>query len=120
MNPFPEEYELISLFESEPELMDEGIPWFYNTLSFKIQRESDILSCIISPAYRSFSIDLTINERTIYSLGFKDVEGLTIEKDKGVERFILEMNGESTFVTMIIQTKPQIRITTTHSNNFRK
>lgn len=119
MNPFPEEYELISLFESEPQLMDEDIPWFYNTLAFKIQRESDILSCMISPAYRSFSIDLTINERKIYSLGFRDVEGLTIEKDKDVERLIVEMNNESTFVTLIIQIKPQIRILTTRDNNFR-
>ncbi|MEJ8305321.1 hypothetical protein [Saccharibacillus sacchari] len=120
MNPLPEEYELISLFESEPQLMDEDIPWFYNTLTFKLQRESDILSCTISPAYQSFSIDLTINERKIYSLGFKDVKGLTIEKDKDVERLIVEMNDESAFVTLIIQTNPQIRIATTHDNSFRK
>lgn len=120
MNPFPEEYELISLFESEPELLDRDIPWFYNTLRFNIQRESDHLSCTISPAYRSFSIELTINERKVYSLGFSHVEGLNIEKDKDVERLIVEMNDESAFVTLIIQTRPLIRIITTHDTNFRK
>lgn len=60
MNPFPEDYELISIFESEPKLLDEDIPWFYNTLFFRLQRNDDILSCIFSPAYRSISIELSI------------------------------------------------------------
>ncbi|MDQ0090339.1 hypothetical protein J2T12_003753 [Paenibacillus anaericanus] len=29
MNPFPEEYEFIDLFESEPKKLDEEVPFFY-------------------------------------------------------------------------------------------
>jgi hypothetical protein len=38
MHLFPEEWELLSLFESEPKVLDQGVPWQYNTLTFDTQR----------------------------------------------------------------------------------
>ena len=35
MERFPEEHELISFFECEPNVLDPGIPWVYNHLEFR-------------------------------------------------------------------------------------
>jgi hypothetical protein len=120
MNPFPEDYELISIFETEPKLLDDEIPWFYNTLIFKLQRNDDVLSFILSPAYRTISIGLTLSERKIYDLGFENVKGIHIEKNKEIEGLIIEMDDGSAFNTLFIQTKPSITIVTTHDKNYRK
>jgi hypothetical protein len=39
VNPFPEDHELLSIFESEPEVLDADVPWFYNTLTFRGDRD---------------------------------------------------------------------------------
>ena len=38
MDPFPEEWELLALFESEPTLPISDVPWFYNRLTFQTKR----------------------------------------------------------------------------------
>jgi len=34
----PEDYELIGFFEAEPEVLDPGVPWLYNILTFATVR----------------------------------------------------------------------------------
>ena len=51
MNPFPEEWELLSLFESEPTSIDRGVPWFYNCLIFETTRDQDHVRCELEPGY---------------------------------------------------------------------
>jgi hypothetical protein len=120
MNPFPDDYELITIFESEPKLLDKEIPWFYNTLFFELQRNDDVLSCVLCPAYKTISIGLTVMGRIIYDLGFENVKGINIERNKRIEGIIVEMNDDSPFSTLFIQTKPSITIITRHDENYRK
>ena len=50
MLSFPDEYELIGLFESEPELFDgEDKPWAYNELKFTTVRGDDQVVVTIYP-----------------------------------------------------------------------
>lgn len=51
MTHFPEEWQLLSLFEVEPQVVDRGVPWFYNTLVFDTTRGEDRIRCEIEPAY---------------------------------------------------------------------
>src|SRR4029434_642095 len=51
MNPFPEEWELLSLFESEPAVVDRQVPWAYNCLIFETTRGDDHIRCEIEPGY---------------------------------------------------------------------
>ena len=41
MKPFPDKYELISLFETEPILTDNEVDWYYNQLHFVLSRGND-------------------------------------------------------------------------------
>lgn len=51
MLDLPEEYELISFFECEPQLADPSTPWCYNNLHFSTFRGQDHIVCEIEPAY---------------------------------------------------------------------
>ena len=48
---FPDDYELISFFEREPELLDFDIPWFYNIITFQREYADEFLYCSFSPSY---------------------------------------------------------------------
>lgn len=54
MDLFPDEWELIGLFECEPKLSDDDIPWAYNTLLFETTRGRDRLRCLIEAGYGDF------------------------------------------------------------------
>jgi hypothetical protein len=41
MNPFPEDWELLAFFESEPTIEDRDVPWFYNCMTFETTRALD-------------------------------------------------------------------------------
>jgi hypothetical protein len=41
---------LLTFFGSEPELLDAGVPWFYNQLTFTVARERESVTCTIRPA----------------------------------------------------------------------
>lgn len=68
MAPFPEDYELISLFSQEPELLDADTPWFYNTLKFTGQRAHATYLVRISPAYGELEIQITHPDQAMVHL----------------------------------------------------
>ncbi len=51
MVPFPQEYEFIELFETEPTKLDEVVPFFYNNKTYKLCRPNGNLF---------FEIDLVV------------------------------------------------------------
>ena len=51
MAPFPQDWELIGLFACEPALLDPGLPWAYNHLTFATENGSDRIVCEIEPGY---------------------------------------------------------------------
>lgn len=56
MDIFPEEWELLSLFECEPRLSARNVPWFYNQLTFETKRGNDEIRCEIEPGYGTLNI----------------------------------------------------------------
>jgi hypothetical protein len=56
MNPFPQEWELLSLFECEPTIVDRGVPWEYNCLIFETSRGKDHIRCEIEPGYETIKL----------------------------------------------------------------
>ncbi|MET1171164.1 hypothetical protein [Paenibacillus amylolyticus] len=120
MNPFPEDHELVSLFESEPRVLDNEVPWYYNTLFFSLVRNNDHIECKIEPAYSTMSFRLMIENRLIYDLHFENIEGMEIEKCKDKEYLKIIFNDEDTVKTLLLETKPNINLISTNNNNFRK
>jgi hypothetical protein len=56
MKPFPETWELISLFESEPDIEHPDEPWFYRGSRFSLTRGEGRLAFDAVPADQ---VDLT-------------------------------------------------------------
>ena len=56
MNPFPEEWELLALFESEPTITDRAVPWFYSRLTFETKRGPNEVRCEIEPGCEILNI----------------------------------------------------------------
>lgn len=120
MKVFPEDHELVSLFESEPRVLDNEAPWYYNTLFFSLIRNNDHLECIIEPAYSRISFRLMIENRLIYDLHFDNIEGIELEKCKDKEFLKIIFNDEDSVKTLLLETKPNINLISTNNKNFRK
>lgn len=113
MKEVPELWELIALFEMEPVYVygdEKGIPWFYNTINFKLKRESETLNITISPANGILDIGLLIDDRKIIQISLENVEGMKIEKLHNKEILHILFNNNDVMEKFYIETKPQIYV----------
>jgi hypothetical protein len=83
MEPFPEEWQLLSLFEIEPRILDPGVPWAYNNLTFETTRGSDRILCVIEPGYERLDFTWWHNQSQHLKLELHCVSGLTIVTGAG-------------------------------------
>jgi hypothetical protein len=106
----PEEFELISFFESEPKLADPKIPWVYNNLKFETQRGSDRLLCEIEPAYGEMKIHWERDGVMLANLELNNLSALTVHIAKGNEYMIVDGIGDDPATLLKLRTKPFICI----------
>ena len=85
MNPFPKEWELLSLFEVEPVLTDPDVPWFYNELTFENDFGPDRIRCIIAPAYCTLQFSWWHHGIECLSLDLHWISGLSVSTESGHE-----------------------------------
>lgn len=109
MNPFPADWELIGLFETEPLLADVGVPWSYNRLEFSTERRNGLLKCIIEPGYETLKLQWS-NERAPYvDLDLHWVSGIEVKNDNGREWMVVTMRDQCLF-PLEVQLKPGIAV----------
>ncbi len=89
---FPEEHELLWLFESEPELLDteEGFPFFYNTSTYHIFRFGFEILCSFQPSYGDMDLTILQNGIKIIDFHITKIAGIYVRKEYGKE--FLEVN----------------------------
>jgi hypothetical protein len=109
MDPFPEEWELIGVFEAEPELADPGVPWAYNRLCFDTVRGDDHIHCVIEPGYETVEFTWSQGDVPRLSLDLHWVRGLTARTGSGREILTLELRDAS-LLPLEIQLKPTIQV----------
>ncbi len=88
MDPFPEEWQLLSLFEAEPEVVDRDVPWAYNTLIFDATRGIDRVHCRIMPSYEILRLTWWQSNEMRLSLDLNWVSGLQVVTENGHECLI--------------------------------
>lgn len=88
MNPFPEEWELLSLFESEPKVSDRDVPRFYNRLIYETTRDRDRVRCEIEPAYDTLKITWWHAGQEKLKLELHWVLGLRVVTGRGIDYLI--------------------------------
>ena len=108
MKPFPEEHELIWLFESEPKLADKNVIWYYNDLTFSIERGNDYVECKISPAYEELKFRWSRDGRELVHLDLKMVSGLEVIKAKDADLLKATFRHGSGLQPLLIKLKPNV------------
>lgn len=109
MDTFPEEYELIGFFESEPEVTDRDVPWFYNHLTFKTQRGEDSIVCEIEPVYGQIDLTWRRSNQEIATFALKDISELYINPGPG-EEFLTAKFKNKYILDFEFYLKPQVRV----------
>jgi hypothetical protein len=111
MSPFPDEHELLGIFESEPVLKDEGVPWAYNHLTFCRTIGDDTIHCEIEPGYETLKFRLVQRGNEVISLDLHWVSGLTIETKPGMEALVAHFRTRAGLLPLTIQFRPTVRLT---------
>ena len=107
MNPFPEEHDLIWLFEAEPTTTDAGIGWYYNHVSFVTERGSDKVAVDIWPSYGEVAIKWERDGDVLTSAEVHGVEGMSVLRETTGEGLRLDLE-ESDTVTLWL--KPTVHL----------
>lgn len=109
MDPFPHDYELLSLFESEPTLTDAKVPWAYNCLRFETTRGPDHVTCEIEPGYEVVRLSWKRDGIEIVRLDLNWVQGLSVE-DKGGQEALIGFFRDPALEPFRLQLRPFVHL----------
>ncbi len=107
MDLFPDEWELIGLFECERKLSDDDIPWAYNTLLFETTRGRDRLRCLIEAGYGDFRFHWWEGDKLRTQLELRFVLGLSVSLGGGRDSMTLTFRDDAVG-PLTIQFKPHV------------
>ncbi|MDA1675639.1 hypothetical protein [Bacillus cereus group sp. TH152-1LC] len=84
MPVFPSEIDLLSLFETEPTLLDTSDPFYYNEATYRFSNGDEDFVVILSPSYGEVKIKVTKRDsnRLLSLLDLKQVEKFEITTNK--------------------------------------
>lgn len=102
------ELDLLTFFETEPQLLDPNDPWPYNDAAYQVQQGDLSLSFAIAPAYLDVRIILKQAETTLYELNPMGVEDVIYEAHGGHETLKVQFRPENWIVLTL---KPSISLT---------
>jgi len=106
----PDEISLMSLFECDPKMLDEGISFFYNesTYRFSNTNNEDFL-VVICPSYGDIKVQVTIKDtdEILSNMKFGNVESMETLCDKKDESKIMITSEHS---VIKINFKPKFKI----------
>jgi len=105
---YPEEFELMAVFETEPVLLDRDVLFHYNKSTYKyINREREEIIFSITPYYNEVKINVSKENFEIASLSFQNIISFSILSDNRVEKRIM-LTGEN--YALKVQLKPKYSI----------
>lgn len=110
MNPFPEDFELLSIFESEPEVLDANVPWFYNILTFRGERDGLKYRIKISPACGDLVISIGDSNHPITQLSITAVSALRLHEGHGDAVLMASFPSDSGRGLLKIRLRPHLSI----------
>ena len=94
------DWEVMAFFGCEPKLLDAGVPWCYNRVSFETEEASRFISCTIEPGDDYFHV---IVRDPLY--GSVDIELTTVEYLK-----VLRSDNAEWLVVVTRDTQPLVLV----------
>lgn len=114
MNNFPNENDLLSLFECEPTLLDTiSKDFFYNEATYKFSNGEEDFTVTLSPSYSEVKIQVIqrTSNKLISLLDLKRVDKFEITTDKKDLSSVLLRNQNDDFIqTIEIDFKPKFKL----------
>lgn len=102
-----EELDLLTFFECEPTMLDDGIPWPYNDFAYEYRSDEQSISFAIAPAYKDVRIILKVGESVVYELNAVRISDVVYEKLSGGETLIVDVDERN---RLVLSLKPRIFI----------
>ena len=102
-----QEWELLSFFEVEPELLDLTVPWIFNDALYRVSRDSYSFTFAVQPSYRDVRLILSINGQIAYELSAMGVDDVIYRKDDGHETLEIRLDPRN---SLMLTMKPSIQI----------
>lgn len=106
----PELYELEYLFECEAILNEEGIPWQYASVAFKLIRGKLKVEFELEKASSCGQLSLYFEEENLSKLSLENIHAIRIKRDNMLEYLIVEFEKGNYVLPLELQTKPSISI----------
>lgn len=103
-----EEWELLSFFAVEPQLLDDA-PWAYNDALYTVKQGNLALTFAISLAYCDVRITISEGDSQIYEFNAKGVHDVEYLVESGVELLRICVD-KSDSMPMILRMQPHISI----------
>lgn len=110
MEEFPELYELLGFFESEPEITDRDVPIHYNRLTYRTVRGENKIYCAIEPAYRQIVLIWENAENLVASLNLEQISCLRVVSERGSEKIVVNFAPKTNLLDFEFQLKPSIHV----------
>lgn len=116
MQGYPEENELLSLFECEPSFLEapsDSIDFFYNEATYKFSNQDEDFIVTISPSYSEVKIRVTnrISKNLITYLDLRRVYQFEIIEDKkDSSRILMKVEGDDYLQTIEVDFKPNFKL----------
>jgi hypothetical protein len=111
IEPFPQDWQLIGLFECEPSLLDPGVPWVYNRLRFLSVRDQERIECEIEPASEIVEIRWWQSGLLRLHLDLRWVRSLVVEESSEREALVAEFRYGRGFVyPLVLQLRPNVSV----------
>ncbi|MET3658854.1 MULTISPECIES: hypothetical protein [Sporosarcina] len=115
MHGYPEENDLLSLFECEPTLLDTtSLDFFYNRATYRFSNGEEDFIVTLSPSYGEVKIQVTqrASNQLISLMDLKRVDKFEITADKKDLSSVLLMLLNDDFITQTIEIdfKPKYKL----------
>lgn len=107
----PDLDQLAYLFGCQPTLLDPAGPWFYNTVTFRTERDGLVAMCEISPSYSTIKIVVSRDDHEIARAELSDFTSLEIVEERGREMLVARY-GELNRGAVWLSLRPAIQLTT--------
>lgn len=102
-----QEWQLLSLFEVEPEYLYPEDPWPYTDAAYSISRDGFELSCAIHPAYSDIRIILKRDAQRIFELNAMGVQDIRYSNESGIESLHVQISASE---SLTLRVRPTICI----------
>ena len=112
MDDFPEQYELLEFFESEPEFTDniDEVPRFYNRMTYHTTRGADVIYCVIELASGLLNLIWEKGGTLVSSLNLEEITSLAVISKNGEEKLIAKFGDSSGLLDFELQLKPSVHV----------